>query len=135
MSDANTELRKYVDAWYSVFPKGDAAAMSALYTVDARLLLANMAGVRGSKAIGDFVGSFPRYADMNSRFEVTDVDLLSPDIAVVTGAAWVTSKPKSGGDAVQDASRFVMVMKKDPATGTWLCHYDISQHTPDVSPA
>ncbi|MEM8987409.1 MAG: SgcJ/EcaC family oxidoreductase [Pseudomonadota bacterium] len=133
MTDQKQELKDYVEKWYAVFPKGDAEAMSSLYTEDARLLLANLPKVVGASAIGDFLGSFPTHADMDCRYEVTDIDFLTDDIAVVTGSGWVESKPKAGGDAVHDASRFLMVMKKDSVSGKWRCHYDASQHTPDVA--
>lgn len=133
MADSQQALRDYVRHWYEVFPRGDAAAMAALYTDDARLMLANLPRVQGSKAIGAMIGSFPSYAEMNCRHEVTDVDMLSDNLAVVTGSAWVDVTPRDGSAPSRDASRFVMVMKRDPDSGDWRCHYDVSQHTPDVS--
>lgn len=132
MSQLVQELNDFVDRWYDVFPKGDAAAMSDLYTENARLMLASMPAVRGSKAIGDFLGGFPTHVDMDCAYEVTDIDIQTDNIAVVTGASWNESKPKAGGDTIYDAAQFVMIMHKDES-GAWRCHYDISQYTPDVT--
>jgi uncharacterized protein (TIGR02246 family) len=132
MADANRELEDYVRDWYAGFPNGDAEAMGALYTDDARLFLANVPGAKGRGAIGRMLGGFPRYIDLRCRYQVTDIDLLSHDVAIVTGAAWADATPKDGGETTTDASRFVMVMRRHPETKRWLCHYDISQPTPDV---
>jgi uncharacterized protein (TIGR02246 family) len=133
MADPRQELETYVRHWYEIFPAGDAAALAALYTPDARLLLANLPRATGNQAIGAFLAGFTRYADLNCRYQVTDVDLIDNDLAVVTGSAWVDALPKAGGAPIKDASRFLMVMKREPSSGKWLCHYDMSQHTPDVS--
>ncbi|MEY2756629.1 MAG: SnoaL-like domain [Pseudomonadota bacterium] len=132
MADAHRELEDYVHDWYANFPRGDAEAMGALYTNDARLFLANLPGATGREVVGKMLGSFPRYVDLACRYEVNDIDVLSHDIAIVTGRAWADATPKGGGETTTDASRFVMVMKRDPDTKKWLCHYDISQHSPDV---
>jgi uncharacterized protein (TIGR02246 family) len=134
MADARRELEEYVRNWYARFPKGDAGAMAALYTKDARLFLADLPGARGNEAIGKMLGSFPRYVDMHCRYQVNDIDLLSDDVAVVTGSAWADATPKTGGETTTDVSRFVMVMKRCRETNAWLCHYDVSQHSPDVPP-
>ncbi len=131
MADDVQALTDFVDRWYSVFATGDVAALSALYTPDARLMLANLPAVTGAEAIGAMLGSFTRHVDMAIRHAVADVDLLGDDLAVVTGAGWVESTPKGGGEVHRDASRFVMVMHRDPQAG-WRCHYDVSQPTPDV---
>ncbi|MBY0520529.1 MAG: SgcJ/EcaC family oxidoreductase [Sphingomonas sp.] len=133
MTDPQQVLRDYVHHWYEIFPRGDAAAMAALYTDDARLMLANLPRVQGKKAIGAMLGAFPGYAQMDCRHEVTDVDMLTDDLAVVTGSAWVDVTPRDGSAPSRDASRFVMVMKRDPEDGNWRCHYDVAQPAPDVS--
>lgn len=130
MTSHQQALRDYVDHWYEIFPAGDAAAMAALYTDDARLMLTGLPAVTGAKAIGAMLAAFPGYAELVTRHEVTDVDVLTDDLAVVTGSAWVDVRPRDGSAASRDASRFVMVMKRDG--GAWRCHYDVSQHTPDV---
>lgn len=132
MADPKSELAAYVDHWYEVFPTGDAPALAALYTPDARLLLADLPRVVGHQAIGAFLASFTKYADLNCRHQVSHVDLLADDLAVVTGAAWVEAKPKTGAPSMKDASRFLMVMKREPDSGRWLCHYDMSNRTPDI---
>lgn len=132
MADPRSDIKAYLDHWYRVFPAGDAAALAAMYTPDARLLLADLPRASGNQAIGAFLAGFARYASLECRHEVLDVDPIGPDLAVVTGAAWVVATPRSGGDAVKDASRFLMVMKRDRDSGRWLCHYDMSHHTPDV---
>jgi uncharacterized protein (TIGR02246 family) len=135
MADVRGELETYVKRWYEIFPAGDAALLAALYTPDARLLLANLPRAAGNQDIGAFLAGFTRYATLDCRYEVTDVDVIGDDLAVVTGSAWVDALPKTGGAPIKDASRFLMVMKRSPTSGEWLCHYDMSQHTPDVKPA
>jgi len=132
MADPKQELQAYVEQWYTLFPSGNAAAMAALYTPDARLLLANLPAVSGNKAIGRFLSALAGYADMTCRHEVSDIDLIGDDTAIVTGAGWVDSRPRAGGDVIKDASRFLMVMRREPGNRRWLCHYDMSQHTPDI---
>jgi len=134
MQQVREQLEAYVRNWYEIFPRGDGAAMSALYAKDARLYLANLPGVRGANLIGKTLGSFPRYVDLNCKFEVTDVELLAENVAIVTGVAWAETTPKGGGETSTDASRFLMVMTRDPDKKQWLCQYDMSQHSPDVPP-
>lgn len=130
MADARQELKDYVRDWYARFADGD--SMEALYTEDARLFLADIPGARGSAAIGKMLGGFARYVDMRCRHQVNDIDLISDEVAVVTGSAWADATPKGGGETTTDVSRFVMVMKRCRETKRWLCHYDVSQHSPDV---
>lgn len=131
MANAKQELVDYVDQWYEIFPAGDAAAIAALYTDDARLMLANVPAQHGAASIGAMLAAMANYADTTIRHEVTDVELLTDDLALVTGAARATSVIKGSGAEHKDASRFFMVMKKG-GDGIWRCHYDLSQPTPDV---
>jgi uncharacterized protein (TIGR02246 family) len=132
MTDAKRQLIDYIDNWYKEFPNADAAALAALYTKDARLMLANLSAQRGSAAIGAMLAAMAGYADSSIRHEVTDVEMLTDDLALITGSAWATSIIKSTGAEHKDASRFFMVMKKGQ-DGIWRCHYDLSQPTPDVA--
>lgn len=130
MTQAEIELRDFVESWYDEFPNGNAKAMAARYTDNARLYLANLPGVRGSAAIGELLAAMGSTFNMEIEHEVTDVDVLTENLAVVTGSALAKSRLKSGGDEIRDASRFVMVMER--RDGEWRSIYDISQPTPDV---
>ncbi len=133
MDLAKRQLEEFVRRWYEEFPKGDVAEMANFYTDDARLFLTGLKGVNGKQAIGELIATMPKHLEMKCEHKVTDVDMLSDDLAVVTGIGWVESVPRAGGDTIFDASRFIMVMKRDAQTGEWRSHYDISQHTPDAS--
>lgn len=132
MSTAESELRRYVHDWYERFPAGDAAAMAELYTVDARLYLANLPGMRGRQAIGQLLAGIAKYGELDIHHEVTDVDMLGDALAVVTGKSRVTVRPRDGSPAVTESVRFVMVMERDPADNRWRSRYDVSQPTPDA---
>jgi uncharacterized protein (TIGR02246 family) len=131
MADTKQQLIDFVDRWYAVFPSGDAAALAALYTPDARLMLANLPAVVGAEAIGAMLASFAAYADMKIRHHVSDVEEIAEGLAMVTGGGLVELTVRGTGATMQEASRFVMLMKRDN-DGRWLCHYDVSQPTPDV---
>lgn len=129
--DVKQELIEYIDEWYKTFPAGDVEALSALYTDNASLMLANVPAQYGAKAIGAMLSAMANYAQSSIRHEVTNVELLTDNLALVTGAAWATSVIKGTGVNHKDASRFFMVMKKGD-DDKWRCHYDLSQPTPDV---
>ncbi len=130
-SDLDVEMRAYVARWYDAFPNADADAMADFYTEDARLYLSGLPGVRGRDAAARFLARMAGAVDMVIRHEVTDVERLGGDVALITGSAWVVSTPKAGGPPIKDASRFIMVVRRE-ADGAWRCSYDASQHTPDV---
>ncbi len=129
--DLEQAMRAYVARWYEVFPRADAGAMAEFYTQDARLHLAGLPGLRGREAIARFLASMAGAVDMVIRHEVTEVESLGSDFSLITGSAWVTSTPKAGGQPIKDASRFIMVMRRE-TDGVWRCSYDASQQTPDV---
>lgn len=130
--DARQELLAYIDHWYAVFPQGNADQLAALYTPDARLMLADLPAQKGSAAIGALLAAMAGYADMSITHAVTDIEVLGDDLALVTGSSLAVSKIRKSDEERKDASRFFMVMQKGD-DGQWRCHYDLSQPTPDVA--
>jgi len=135
MTDGRDALVGYVARWYETFAVGDAAAMSALYSENARLYLSNLPGVRGRAAIGTFLAGMAQYAELDCRHQVTDVEFKPDDMAVVTGTSQVVVKPRGGGETIRESSRFLMLMEKDRASGAWLCSYDMAQPVPELPKA
>ncbi len=131
MADTRQQLIDYVDQWYAVFPSGDAAKMATLYTPDARLMLANLPAVTGAEAIGAMLANFTAHGDLAIEHHVSEVEEVGEGLAMVTGGALAEITIKANGAKHKDASRFVMLMKR-AEDGRWLCHYDVSQQTPDV---
>lgn len=131
MATTKQQLIEFVDNWYAIFPSGDAASLAALYTPDARLMLANLPAVNGAEAIGAMLASFGAYAELAIEHHVSEVEEIAEGMAMVTGGGLVELTVRATGEKSREASRFVMLMKRD-SDGRWLCHYDLSQPTPDV---
>jgi uncharacterized protein (TIGR02246 family) len=131
-TNSNTveELHAHVRRWYALLPLGDAAEMGELYTADAKLFLAGLAGVSGRTAIAKFLSSIPTYVDVTARHRIDDVTLLSDGLAIVTGASWVDTRTRHTDERATEAARFLMVMQRED--GVWRCAYDMSQQTPDI---
>lgn len=133
MGEPDDDLRDFVGRWYAAFERGDAGAMAELYAPDARLYLANLPAFRGRPAAQGLIAAMVGHSEMTCRHEVTEIDLRSDRIAVIAGFGWVTARPRDGGEAVREASRFLMVLERDGPGAPWLCVYDMSQPTPDAA--
>ncbi len=113
--EANT--KKFIEA----FNKGDAAAVSKLYTVDARLLPPNSEMVQGRANIQTFwQGAITAGLKMVS-LETAHVDAQG-NIAVEVGR-YVTTIPNAGGATTTDNGKYVVVWKRQGRN--WLLAVDI----------
>lgn len=103
---------------------GDAAAVAAVYAIDASLLPPNLPVRRGRDAIRAFWGGlFDAYT---VKFEVSpDVIEGRGDLAYNMGHYRFTAVPKAkSGPGIADEGKFVEILKKQP-DGSWKYAVDI----------
>jgi uncharacterized protein (TIGR02246 family) len=131
--DLRPQIEKLVRAWQDAYDAGDAAAVAALYTTDAKLLVPGAEPGSGPKAIQDLIaaepGSGPKAiqgliaADiaLGGKLTLTLVDVVGfGDYALETGR-WVATSPDDGKHL--DHGPYLVLYKK--TGGGWKMNRDI----------
>ena len=111
------QIEKLVQAWQDAYNAGDAAAVTALYTTDAKLLVPGAEPGTGPKAIQELIA-----ADiaLGGKLTLTLVDVVGfGDYALETGS-WVATSPDGKH---LDHGPYVTFYKK--ADGGWKIYRDI----------
>lgn len=111
------EIEKLVQAWQNAYNAGDAAAVTALYTTDAKLLVPGAEPGSGPKAIQKLIA-----ADiaLGGKLTLTLVDVVGfGDYALETGK-WVATSPD--GKHLDHGPYLVLYKKVD---GGWKMYRDI----------
>ena len=123
--DTTAEDSRAIEAasaqWVDAFNQGDAAALAALYTEEAKLLPPNSQMIVGREGIQAFFqGSFDAgEADV----QLTVIELsVSGDIAHVVGKYTFTMQPEEG-EAISDNGKYVEIWKRE--NGSWKMDVDI----------
>ena len=115
--DLRAQIEKSVQAWQKAYNAGDAAAVTALYTTDAKLLVPGAEPGTGPKAIQELIA-----ADiaLGGKLTLTLVDVVGfGDYALETGS-WVATSPDGKH---LDHGPYLTLYKK--ADGGWKIYRDI----------
>jgi uncharacterized protein (TIGR02246 family) len=104
-------------AWMTAYNAGDAAGLAALYTENASVMNAGEATVTGRAAIQAYYEGM--FAQMTGTSDVRSSAMaVSGAWAYDSGEYSGAMTPKAGGDAMNRAGRYVVILQKD-AAGTW----------------
>ena len=118
----STDIRPQIESanaeFVSAFKRGDATGVANLYTSSAQLLPANSDFIRGTAAIRAFWQSVMDMGLEGASLETIEVEGHG-DTAIEVGRYRLLT----GGDAVADQGKYVVVWKND--RGTWKLHRDI----------
>jgi uncharacterized protein (TIGR02246 family) len=109
------------------FARGDAKALSAMYTSDAIAFPPDSEMIRGNEAIGEFWKA-TRDSGVQSAALTTDDVGRSGDIAYEVGKVSLTIQPV-GKEPTTSAAKYVVVWKRQP-DGSWKLHRDIWNSLP-----
>ena len=115
--DLRAQIEKSVQAWQKAYNAGDAAAVTALYTTDAKLLVPGAEPGSGPKAIQELIA-----ADiaLGGKLTLTLIDVVGfGDYALETGK-WVATSPDGKH---LDHGPYLVLYKK--AGGGWKMYRDI----------
>ena len=117
-------------AWMAAVEKGDAGAVAATYTADAKLLPPSHDFISGRKDIEAFFGSMAKEGVAKVPLETLEV-FDGGDTAAEVG----TYKVLDAGGKVLDTGKYIVVWKKDG--GKWKFHRDTwnSSVAPPAPPA
>ena len=110
------------------FARGDAKALSAMYTPDAIAFPPDSEMIRGNEAIGAFWKA-TRDGGVQSAALTTDDVGRSGDIAYEVGKVSLTIHPV-GKEPTKTAAKYVVVWKRQP-DGSWKLHRDIWNSLPE----
>jgi len=114
----NTNLK-----FAEIFQRGDAAAVAALYTADARLLPPGAPMMSGTEAIRAFWQGAMNLGIKAATLETIDVESSGGgDLATEIGK-FTLSMEKPGGERVEQTGKYVVLWKND--AGVWKLHADI----------
>ena len=113
----NTNLK-----FAEVFQRGDAAAVAALYTADARLLPPGAPMMSGTEAIRAFWQGAMNLGIKAATLETIDVESSGGELATEIGK-FTLSMEKPGGERVEQTGKYVVLWKND--AGVWKLHADI----------
>ena len=119
--DARAAIEAANAKFSEVFARGDAKALSAMYTSDAIAFPPDSEMIRGNEAIGQY---WKATRDGGVRSAVlTTVDVgRSGDIAYEVGKVSLTIQP-AGKEPTTASAKYVVVWKK--VDGSWKLHRDI----------
>ena len=110
--DLRAQIAKVYQAWQTAYNAGDAAALTALYTSDAKVLAPGAEPVSGSAAIKAF---FTNDIAKGAKNTLTTEDVMGfGDFAIETGG-WVARTSKDGKHL--DHGRYMTFYKK--VDGGW----------------
>ncbi|MGI9105426.1 MAG: YybH family protein [Pyrinomonadaceae bacterium] len=113
--------RKFSEA----FMRGDAAAVAALYTGDARLLPPDVPMMRGREAIQSFWQGAMNMGIKEATLETIEVEATGDNFACEVGRFALVIAPGAGagGEHAVQAGKYVVLWKNDG--GVWKLHADI----------
>lgn len=128
MPDIRTAIREGYQTLEQAFHKGDAGAISPLYTEDAHLLIPEAPPFTGRDAITEVWSAIVGSGGNTLRVTVGEVQELGEDWAYEVGSF----AARSPDGEVLNAGKYIVVWKQE-APGIWKIHRDIFNW--DVPPA
>ena len=109
------------------FARGDAKALSAMYTTDAIVFPPDGEMIRGNEAIGDFWKATRDGGVQSAALTTIDVGR-SGDVAYEVGTVSLTIQP-AGKEPTTAIAKYVVVWKRQ-TDGSWKLHRDIWNSLP-----
>jgi uncharacterized protein (TIGR02246 family) len=129
-------IGKVRDAFATAWKAGDAAALSALYTADARFMGANEPTAVGPKAIESAIAAqFAQFTPTSIQIHAEKTEAVG-DLGYDRGTFHIAMTPKAAGaPATSDSGRYLVILRRQ-ADGSWKLSEDISNSaTPMPMPA
>jgi uncharacterized protein (TIGR02246 family) len=126
--DAEREIVALLDRFDRAFAAGDADALAALFTDDARLLLLHRDAVEGRPAIRELWStSFDEFDPAAWQAEHR-IEALYDDLACTLGTYTETLVERRGPTLVDVWGRVVFFLRRDPADG-WRIALAMNSHS------
>lgn len=119
--DTKKELEKGNQKFGELVRKGDAKALSNLYTSDACLMPVGMNPIKGRKGVEEFWGSVIKGMGLKDATLKT-VELIGEGDAITEMGEYLL-KLHSAGKDMEDKGKYLVVWKKTPEG--WKIHWDI----------
>jgi uncharacterized protein (TIGR02246 family) len=121
MGDVREAITSANQNFMDAFRRGDAAAIAALYTDEARLLPPDAQMMRGREAIQSFWQGAMSMGITEAKLETVEVEA-EGNLATEVGRFALTAQPESG-EGTTLTGKYVVVWKNQG--GTWKLHVDI----------
>ena len=126
------EVRQAIEAinkqWEDAVKRGDAAAIAALYTEEARVLPQDGPTLVGREAIQNFQQSYIDAGFNDFRLTTLEVGVVR-DLAYEIGEYALTIQPEEG-EAIRDQGKYVVVWKRE--NGEWKLDVNIWNSSPPL---
>jgi uncharacterized protein (TIGR02246 family) len=122
MEDVREEIRNTNLKFAEIFARGDAAAIAALYTPDARLMPPDAPTMRGTDAIEAFWQGAMKMGVKSAVLETIEVESSGGDLATEIGQ-FTLGMDAPGGGRVEQSGKYIVLWKRDG--GVWKLHADI----------
>ena len=118
-----SQINTLRDQFAAAYNAGDASAVARLYTDDAIMLPAHQPAVEGRQAIQASLQT--TFQSHTAKMVITPLETqVFGDWAYDRGAFSVTVTPKAGGKPVEDAGKYLVMLKRLP-DGSWRVHRHI----------
>ncbi len=127
MREARAAIEAANAKFSEAFARGDAKALSAMYTPDAIAFPPDSEMIRGNEAIGDFWKATRDSGVQSATLTTVDVGR-SGDVAYEVGKVSLTIQPV-GKEPTTAAAKYVVIWKRQP-DGSWKLHRDIWNSLP-----
>jgi uncharacterized protein (TIGR02246 family) len=124
---ARSEIEAINEKWDDAFNSNDAAALAALYTVDAKLLPSTTAIISGKDDIQKFWEKVFQRGFGDHQIDI--IDLRSSGNWVYQVSHWTVTGPRNNGERVRYEGKLVSVLEKQP-DGTWKARLHIWNNGP-----
>jgi uncharacterized protein (TIGR02246 family) len=111
----------------AAYARGDAKALSSMYTSDAIVLPPDSEMIRGNEAIGEFWKKTRESGVQSAALTTVDVGR-SGDVAYEVGKVSLTIQPP-GKEPTTAVAKYVVIWKRQ-ADGSWKLHRDIWNSLP-----
>jgi len=120
--------------YMTAFNAGDSAAVAALFAEDAISMPDHHTAVEGRAAIESYLRE--TFAQYTPKISITPGETeVMGDVAHEHGTFTTTMTPKSGGNAMTDTGKYLVILKRG-SDGQWLVHHDIDNtNAPPPAPA
>lgn len=118
VSDIRSDIRNANDNFEHAFERGDAKAMSTLYTINATLLPPGAPVRQGSNAIENFWKMVMDMGIKEVHLNTSEIDEMG-ETAIEVGEYQLSG----ANNTLMDQGKYLVVWKKD--MGTWKLHKDI----------
>ena len=125
--DARAAIEAANAKFSEAFARGDAKALSAMYTSDAIAFPPDSEMIRGNGPIGEFWKATRDGGVQSAALTTIDVDR-SGDVAYEVGKVSLTIQP-AGNEPTTAVAKYVVVWKRQ-ADGSWKLHRDIWNSLP-----